>query len=115
VAAGEDQAESILAAARRISVEQGQLLLEPLAAPGVVDRLPPCGGQQPGAGAIRNAGSRPCLERDDERLLNELFGKVEVAEEADQRRGEPARLFPEGAVEGLTGANRRRRRSGRRA
>jgi hypothetical protein len=35
------------------------------------------------------------LECFDHRFRNELFGQVEVAKEADQARGEPARLLAE--------------------
>jgi hypothetical protein len=39
------------------------------------------------------------LERDDERLLDRLLSRVEVAEDPDQGRDRPSGLVPERAVD----------------
>src|SRR5207245_7234775 len=51
--------------------------------------------EEPGAGVARHPVPRPMLERADERVLDALLGDVEVAEGADERRGEPAGLLAE--------------------
>src|SRR5438132_4218134 len=51
--------------------------------------------EEPGAGVARDPVPRPMLERADERVLDALLGDVEVAEGADERRGEPAGLLAE--------------------
>jgi hypothetical protein len=43
---------------------------------------------------LRRTLTRPPLGRDDERLLGGLLGEVDVAEEAGQRREDPAPLPP---------------------
>jgi hypothetical protein len=61
-----------------------QLLRAATLSPEPVDRLVPGGGGDPGSRVLRNASLRPDLHGDDERLLNRVLGKVEVAEYADQ-------------------------------
>src|SRR5207245_264500 len=51
--------------------------------------------EEPGAGVARDPVPRPVLERADERVLDALLGDVEIAEGADERRGEPAGLLAE--------------------
>jgi hypothetical protein len=43
--------------------------------------------------------ARPPLGRDRERLLGGLLGEVDVAEEADQGRQDPAPLAPENLLD----------------
>ena len=47
------------------------------------------------AGLGGTPGRRPPLERDDERVLDRLFGDVDVAEEADQGGDGTTGLLPE--------------------
>ena len=63
------------------------------------------GRGDPAARVRRQPGRRPPLARDDERLLDHLFGDVDVAEETDQGGDDPAGLLTEdpfevGAVDG---------------
>src|SRR5256712_8721334 len=51
--------------------------------------------EEPGAGVAPGPRLRPMLERADYRVLDALLGDVEVAEGADERRGEPAGLLAE--------------------
>ena len=108
VAAGEDQAEAV--------VVHGSHLLRGLVA--VVDelglgvavvarRLPAQavdgpvagGGDDPAAGVGRHAGGRPLLHGHRERVLDRLFGEVDVAEEADQGGDGTAELPAEGLLD----------------
>jgi len=75
----------------------GRLLLvrSPRLAAGPVDRLAAGGGEQPGPGVVGQAIAGPSLERGDARLLERVLGEVEVAERADERREDLARLTPE--------------------
>ena len=63
-----------------------------------VDRLEAAGRNQPGARVGRHALARPLLDRRGERVVQRLLGEVEVAEQADQRGEDAARL---GAVDRL--------------
>jgi hypothetical protein len=49
-----------------------------------VDRLVSRRRDEPGPGVARQAGCRPTLRSDGERLLCGFLGAVEVTEEADQ-------------------------------
>jgi hypothetical protein len=55
----------------------------------------------PGPRVVRDTVSRPAFERDYERLLDSLFGGIEVAEDPDQGRDRPPGLTPEQAVDDL--------------
>ena len=46
-------------------------------------------------GLVGNALFRPFLERRHQAVLDHLLGEVEVAEDADQGRGQPAGLLAE--------------------
>ena len=52
---------------------------------------------------VRDTARRPRLEGGDERVLDGLFGEVEVAEDADERRDRPSLLVAEQAVDDLAG------------
>ena len=99
MAAGKDQAQPIVPFRRVIShdcsFQLSELVPEASLAPQLVDGLPPGGRQQPGTGFLRNAFPRPMLDGFEQRLLHQLFGKVEVAQHPDQRRGQPAGLLSE--------------------
>ncbi len=74
--------------------------LEAGAAADAVDRLEAAGGDQPRHRVGGNAVARPLLDRGLERVLHRLFGEVEVAEQADQRRQHLARVAPEQGRDG---------------
>jgi hypothetical protein len=102
VAAGEDEPQTVVGLARRGLAQGGQqpqLLGVLRLAAQAIQALAAGGRQQPGARSIRHALARPVLESFDQRLRDELLGQVEVAEEADQARGEPAGLLAEDALE----------------
>ena len=44
---------------------------------------------QPGGGIVRNAVLGPALERDDQRILRQLFSDADVARDARQRGDDP--------------------------
>jgi hypothetical protein len=56
--------------------------------------------RQPRAGVARQAVLWPALRGARERLLSSFLGKVEVAEEADQRRKDTAPLLAEDLLDG---------------
>jgi hypothetical protein len=56
----------------------------------------------PGPRVIRDAIGRPAFERDYERLLDGLLGRIEIAEDPDQGRDRPPGLMPEQAVDDLS-------------
>ena len=67
--------------------------------PKAVEALAPSGRQKPGGGFLGHAVAGPMLERLDHRLRHELLGEVEVAEEADQARRDPARLLSKNSLQ----------------
>jgi hypothetical protein len=75
--------------------EGGQLLRVPGPPPPLVDCQPPGGGEQPGSGLRRDAVVPPPLEGYQQRLLDQLLGALEVAQDANQGGGQPAGLLPE--------------------
>ncbi|HEY0444324.1 MAG TPA: hypothetical protein VGC90_08890 [Candidatus Limnocylindrales bacterium] len=85
----------------RLAPEQLGLLDEPTFSPQPVDRAVAGRRDDPCAGVVGQAAVRPYLEGDDERVLNGLFGEVEVTEEADERRDRPAGFLAEQAVDDL--------------
>ena len=120
VAAREDQSESVVRDRHRFlrvtRFDRGQLRLDhrlpsqplrllpeaPTAAE-PIDRAIARRRRDPGGRVVRDAPFRPALERGDERLLDDLLGEVEVAEDADERRDRPPLLFAEQAVDDLVG------------
>src|SRR5262249_51220386 len=110
VAGDEDQAEEVVAhvvVERASGVGGGSLLLgahvevvaelivlalEELAAAESIDRSILRGGHEPGAGILRDARFRPLLERREERILRELLGGVEVADEPREPGDERGRF-----------------------
>ena len=63
-----------------------------------VDRLEAAGRDEPRARIVGHAVARPLLDRRREGVVQRLLGEVEVAEQADQRGEDAARL---GAVDGV--------------
>src|SRR4029077_19489178 len=99
MAAGEDQPQSIVALRRVISheiyLQLRELVPEASLTPQLIDGLAPGGRQQPGTWFLRNALSGPVLDGFEQCLLHQLFGEVEVAQDPDQRRGQPTCLLSE--------------------
>ncbi len=56
---------------------------------------------EPRSGVIRNARLRPALERDDERLLRQVLGEADVANDANQTADQPRGLDPPDRLDGL--------------
>ena len=124
VTAGEDQAQPVIGdlhlVLRRARLQGPQLAFEgrlpdqglgllgqPPPASQSIDGAVPRRGRDPRARVGRDATLRPCLERADERVLDGLLGKVEVARHPDQRRDRPALLLAEQAIDGVMGGVRR--------
>ncbi|MGB7731122.1 MAG: hypothetical protein WBL50_24085 [Candidatus Acidiferrum sp.] len=59
-----------------------------------------CGGHQPRAGIIRNAGPGPLLKRGDERIVCEILGGADVARNADEAGDQARRLDAPDRVDG---------------
>ena len=107
---GEDQPQPVVFDALRIrpgrrildgDVHAAALILEriePLAPAQTVDRFEPPGGHQPGSRVGWNAVAGPLLERGAKRIMERFFSGVEVADQPDQRRQDPARL---GNIDGV--------------
>ena len=110
MAGGEDQAQEIVAhvvVERVVGIGGGALLLGPhvevvtellvlaleeLGATESIDGAILRRRHQPRAGILRHAGFRPLLEGREERILRELLGGVEVADESRQPGDERGRL-----------------------
>src|SRR5215467_12148237 len=108
MAAGEDQAESIIldlliierscGAAHfpfAVMVERKIFLcsfIEARAPAHPIDGFEACRGNQPGARLVRNTSPRPGLQSGGECLMHGLFGEIQISEEAHQRRQNPARF-----------------------
>src|SRR5690606_5829665 len=69
----------------------------------LIDRAALGGGHQPGAGVVGDAGLRPALERDDQGLLREVFGEVDVADHAHEATRQPGALDPPDRLDGFAG------------
>jgi hypothetical protein len=89
---------------QRLELLQDRLLLAqgPFAAQ-PVDRLVPGDAGDPCARVRRYAVPRPALDGDDERLLNGLLGRVEVAQDPNEGGDRPSRLVPEQTVDNTNG------------
>ncbi len=68
------------------------LALVQLAAPQAVDRAVLCRAHQPGARVVRHALVRPLLQGRHQRLLGEVLGQAEVADDAGEAGDQPCRL-----------------------
>jgi hypothetical protein len=89
---------------QRLELLQDRLLLAqgPFAAQ-PVDRLVPGDAGDPCARVRRYAVARPALQGDEERLLNGLLGRLEVAQDANEGGDRPSRLVPEQTVDNSYG------------
>jgi len=98
---------------RRVAGDDRRLLREDLRAARPVDRAVPGGGDDPGPGIGGDAVRRPPLERRDVRVGDGLFGEVEVAQEADERRDRAPVLLVEDAGDDVAGIRQPISRIGR--
>ena len=73
-----------------------------------VDRAVAGGRRDPAAGVRRQTGLGPPFTRNDERVLDHLFGEVDVAEETDQGCDDPTGFLTEDPFErcGVDGRHR---------
>jgi len=104
VAAGEDQAESLVGHGlvvllvglqRREPLKQLRLARERPLPPDAVDRPVTSGRDQPGAGIVRRPVARPPLDGGRDCVLKGVLRELEVAEDADQGREDAAPLLAE--------------------
>ena len=103
VTAGEDQAQAIvfhvvvtpvgLLQRLQLSDQHWPGRGKPRAATQHIDGLETPGGNQPRPWIVRHTVTLPALDRDKERLMQGLFGEVEIAKQTDQGRQDPPRLF----------------------
>ena len=113
MAGGEDEAEQLVADVVvglrgevgllvRLELARDLLLLafEGLRAPQAVDRLVLGGAHEPGARVVRHARLRPLLQGGDERILREVLGKADVADDAREAGDQPGGLDPPDRVDG---------------
>src|SRR5947207_14313498 len=95
MAAQEDQLEAIVWLLRRRRFESQHLASIHGVTAQTIDTPPPRNGVQPASRIGRDTMCPPLLERLHERILNELFGKIEVAQDAHKPHSEPASLLVE--------------------
>ena len=79
------------------------LALERGGPPQRVDRAVLGGGHEPGARVVRDARLRPRLQRGDQRVLREVLGEADVADDAGQARDQPGGLDPPDRVDRALG------------
>jgi hypothetical protein len=79
------------------------LAFEQLAAAKEINRPMFCGGHEPGARLIRDAGYRPLLERGDESVLRKFFGDANVAHDPRETGDELRLLDPECVIRPIAG------------
>ena len=77
------------------------LALAHLVAPDRVDGAAFGGCHQPGAGIGRNAGPGPFRQGDDQGVLRQFLGEVDIAHHAGQTRDEPGPLDAKGRFDRL--------------
>ncbi len=63
-----------------------------------VDRFEAAGRDEPRARVVGHTVARPLLDRRGEGVVHRLFGAIEIAEQADERREHAPRV---GAVDGI--------------
>src|SRR5262249_31763142 len=102
MAAREDQAEPVVHLVgvlrrRTVANQQRQLLIVVSLAAPVVDGTPPRCRQEPGRGIGGQTVHRPVLQGGHHRVLDQVLGKREVAQQPDQRRRQPAGLVSDNA------------------
>ena len=83
-----------------VAADQLDLALERHAAADRVDAAAPGDRHEPGARVVRHAGLRPLLERGHERVLREVLGQPDVANDTDQAGDDPRGLHPPDRLDG---------------
>lgn len=68
---------------------------EGLLASNSVDGLVTRTSEDPAEGVVRDSVARPPFERDEPGLLKRVLGEIEIADDANQGCGRPARLIAE--------------------
>ncbi len=119
MAAGEDQAQPVIfecfvggavVVGRGDGGDELRVLIhrcEACMAADAVDGLEAAGGHQPGTRVGGQTFARPLLKRRAKGFLHRFFGKIEIAQQADQRGEHAARFLPEDGVHrGCSGARR---------
>src|SRR5258708_14596784 len=86
------------------------LALQPLASSQEINRAMLRRGHEPGAGIVGDARLRPSLERGDERVLRELLGETDVANDACETGAESGRFDPKDRLDSAMRSGRRHRR-----
>ena len=79
------------------------LAVEHPPAPQQVDRPPFAGRHEPGAGIARDAGAWPFLERGDERVMRQVLGRADIADEPHEPGHQPGGLDAPDGVDGAMG------------
>ena len=95
--------DRLLLSHRQLVAELGVFAVEQLVASQQVDRPMLGGGHEPGARVVRHARLRPPLERDDQRVLGQVFGEPDVAHHACQAGDEPGGFDPPDRLDGTMG------------
>ena len=80
---------SVLLSLLDVAADLFVLTLERLPAAEQVDRVMSCRPHQPRARLFRHAGDGPLLERGNERILRQLLGGPNVADDANQPGNQP--------------------------
>ena len=83
------------------------LPIEHFGAAEVIDRAMLGGGHQPGAGVVRDARCGPLLERGNERVVREIFGKPHIAHHTRQGRNDFRGFDAPDRVDGAMGVGSR--------
>ena len=77
-----------------IAAQLRVLAFQPLAPTQAVEGAVLGRGHEPGARVVGHARLRPALEGDDERVLGQLLGHADIADDAREPSDEPGRLDP---------------------
>src|ERR1700730_4322640 len=83
------------------------LALEELVAAPKIDGAMLCGGHEPGAGIVRNAGLGPLFERGNESVLRELLGEADIAHDTSESGDDSGGLDAPNGIDGAMCEGRR--------
>jgi hypothetical protein len=83
---------------------EGRAYFDRKKASGKVNRPAAGHGPQPRSRPLRDPVDRPLLPRGQQRVLDDLFGHVEVAQDTHHGRGEAAGLLPEHGRQRVAGS-----------
>src|SRR5947208_10245956 len=82
----------------KIATDLLVLALEALVAAKKVDGAMLGGGHEPGAGIVRHSRFGPALQRGDERVLREIFGNANIADDAREAGDQSGGFYPPDCV-----------------